>query len=195
MLASFFIIIDFKMTLFDCLFKNRTNVEAYYFISWETKKRTLYEYYSGSKLGFPNSTVGKESTCNEGDLGSIPGSEDHWRRDRLPTPVFLGFPGGSAGKESTCNVGDPDSIPGLGRSPGESKPKFGSKPKFQNNKNFMFTYNKILNDRYILRNQTNTTFQTSGLYDCPLEANWNTAARTRLWPFGASTLTLRAAYL
>ena len=22
-----------------------------------------------------------------------------WRRDRLPTPVFLGFPGGSAGKE------------------------------------------------------------------------------------------------
>ena len=23
-----------------------------------------------------------------------------WRRDRLPTPVFLGFPGGSDGKES-----------------------------------------------------------------------------------------------
>ena len=30
----------------------------------------------------------------------------HWRRDRLPTPVFLGFPGGSDSKESTCNVGD-----------------------------------------------------------------------------------------
>ena len=29
-----------------------------------------------------------------------------WRRDRLPTPVFLGFPCGSAGKESTCNAGD-----------------------------------------------------------------------------------------
>ena len=29
-----------------------------------------------------------------------------WRRDRLPTPVFLGFPGGSDGKESACNVGD-----------------------------------------------------------------------------------------
>ena len=29
-----------------------------------------------------------------------------WRRDRIPTPVFLGFPGGSAGKESTCNAGD-----------------------------------------------------------------------------------------
>ena len=29
-----------------------------------------------------------------------------WRRDRLPTPVFLGFPGGSDGKESSCNAGD-----------------------------------------------------------------------------------------
>ena len=42
-----------------------------------------------------------------------------WRRDRLPTPVFLDFPGGSAGKESACNAGDLGSIPGLGRSPGE----------------------------------------------------------------------------
>ena len=49
------------------------------------------------------------------------GRENHWRRDRLPTPVFLGFPGGSAGKESTCNAGDLGSIPGLGRSPGEGK--------------------------------------------------------------------------
>ena len=44
-----------------------------------------------------------------------------WRRDRLPTPVFLGFTCGSAGKESTCNAGDLASIPGLGRSPGEPK--------------------------------------------------------------------------
>ena len=42
-----------------------------------------------------------------------------WKRDRLPSPVFLGFPGSSAGKESTCNAGDPSSIPGLGRFPGE----------------------------------------------------------------------------
>ena len=47
------------------------------------------------------------------------GREDHWRRDRLPTPVFLDHPDGSAGKESTCNAGDLGSIPGLGRSPGE----------------------------------------------------------------------------
>ena len=30
----------------------------------------------------------------------------HWRRDRLPIPVFVGFPGGSAGKESACNARD-----------------------------------------------------------------------------------------
>ena len=42
-----------------------------------------------------------------------------WRRDRLPTPVFLGFPCGSTGKESPCNAGDLGFILGLGRSPGE----------------------------------------------------------------------------
>ena len=44
-----------------------------------------------------------------------------WRRDRLPTPVFLGFPGGSAGKESTHNAGDLGSILELGRSLGDGK--------------------------------------------------------------------------
>ena len=38
----------------------------------------------------------------------------HWRRDRLPTLVFLGFPGGSDGKESARNAGDLGSIPGSG---------------------------------------------------------------------------------
>ena len=41
-----------------------------------------------------------------------------WRRDRLPTTVFMGFSGGLDGKESTHNEGDVDSIPGSGRSPG-----------------------------------------------------------------------------
>ena len=40
-----------------------------------------------------------------------------WRRDILPTPVFLGFPGGSVSKESNCNTGNLGSAPGLGRSP------------------------------------------------------------------------------
>ena len=47
-------------------------------------------------------------------VGKIP-----WRRDRLPTPVFLGFPGGSAGKESAYNSGDLGLISGLGQSLGE----------------------------------------------------------------------------
>ena len=65
------------------------------------------------KQGFPDSSVGKECTCNAGDPSS--------RRDRLPTPVSLGVPCGSAGKESACNAGDLGLIPGLGRSPGEGK--------------------------------------------------------------------------
>ena len=61
---------------------------------------------------FPDSSVSKESACNAGDPGSIPGS------------------GRSAGKgigyplqysESACNAGDLGSIPGLGRSSGEGK--------------------------------------------------------------------------
>ena len=44
-----------------------------------------------------------------------------WRRDRLPTPVFLGFPCGSAGRESTCNAGDLGSIPGFGKIPWRRK--------------------------------------------------------------------------
>ena len=42
-----------------------------------------------------------------------------WRRDRLPTPVFLDFPGGSDGKEPACSAGDLGLIPRLGRTPGE----------------------------------------------------------------------------
>ena len=49
------------------------------------------------------------------------GWEECWRRDRLPTPVFLGFPCGSAEKESAHSAGDLGSIPGLGRCPGEGK--------------------------------------------------------------------------
>ena len=62
--------------------------------------------------GFPGSSAGKESTCKAGDPGLIPGlGRFSWRRDRLPTPVFLGFCDGSAGKEFACKVGDLGSIP------------------------------------------------------------------------------------
>ena len=78
------------------------------------------------RLGFPDSPVGKKKKkkihlqCRrlQFDLWV---QKILWRRNRLPTPVFLGFPCGSAGKESTGNVGDLGSIPGLGRSPGKGK--------------------------------------------------------------------------
>ena len=56
----------------------------------------------------------KTLVFNAGDLGSIPDllGKICWRRDRLPTSVFLGFPGTSAGKESACNAGDSGLIVG-----------------------------------------------------------------------------------
>ena len=40
-------------------------------------------------VGFPCGSAGKESSCNVGDLGSIPGlGRSPWRMERLPTPVF-----------------------------------------------------------------------------------------------------------
>ena len=72
----------------------------------------------------PRQYSGKESACEFGRCGldSLVG-KIRWKRDRLPTPVFLGFPGGSVGKESACNVGDLSLIPGSGRSSGEGKEK------------------------------------------------------------------------
>ena len=58
-------------------------------------------------LGFPDSSIGKECACSARDPGLIPRVRKiSWRKDMLPTPVFLGFPCGSAGIESTCNVED-----------------------------------------------------------------------------------------
>ena len=92
--------------------------------------------------GFPGGSAGKESVCNAGDLGLIPGlrrflgegkgyplqysglenSMDcivHGVAKSRTQLSNLGFPDSSVGKESICNAGDPSSIPGLGRSPGE----------------------------------------------------------------------------
>ena len=69
--------------------------------------------------GFPGSSAGKESACNAGNPGLIPGlGRSAGEGGRLPSPVFLGFPGGSAG-ESACSAGDLSLILGLGRSPRE----------------------------------------------------------------------------
>ena len=59
-------------------------------------------------MGFPSSSDGKKIClqCRRAHLGSWVGKIP-WRRDRLPTPVFLGFLGGPDNKESTCNGLDP----------------------------------------------------------------------------------------
>ena len=42
------------------------------------------------RLGFPAGSDSKESACNARDPGSIPGlGRNPWRREWLPTPVFL----------------------------------------------------------------------------------------------------------
>ena len=83
---------------------------------------TIHCYYCSLIKSVPDGSVGK--------VGLLQGRRPQfdswvgkicWRRDRLPTLVFLGFPGGSDGKESACSAGDLGSIPGLGRSPGEGK--------------------------------------------------------------------------
>ena len=60
---------------------------------------------------FPDGSDGKESSCNAGDLGSIPGGEIPWRRAWQPTLVFL--PEESHGQRSL-----------VGYSPGGCKESF-----------------------------------------------------------------------
>ena len=74
---------------------------------WNSVRNTSIFYLLAINLCFPGSLAGKESNCDAGDSGSIPGlGRSPGARGRPPTPVFLGFPGGSDGEESTCNRED-----------------------------------------------------------------------------------------
>ena len=84
---------------------------------WGISGRKEY-LLSSSHHRFPDSSAVKNPPAMQETWFNFWVQEIPWRRDRLPTPVFLGFPGSLAGKESTCNVEDLGSIPGLGRSPG-----------------------------------------------------------------------------
>ena len=66
-------------------------------------------------MGFPCGSAGKESTCNEQDLGSNPwAGKIPWRMERLTTPVF--WPGEFHGLYIFHAL---YIFPGSGRSPGE----------------------------------------------------------------------------
>ena len=77
--------------------------------------------YASAVKSFPQSSVGEESACSAGDLGSIPGLGRPPGDGKGSHSRILGLPCDSAGKESACNAGDLGSIPGLGRPPGEGK--------------------------------------------------------------------------
>ena len=63
--------------------------------------------------GFPDSSVGKESACNAGNPGLIPGS-GRSAGEGIGYPLQYSWASrGSAGKESACSVGDLGSILGL----------------------------------------------------------------------------------
>ena len=65
-------------------------------------------------MGFPDSSVGKESTCNAGDPGSIPESGRSAGKGIGYPLQKSGFTDSSDSNESTCHAGDLGSIPGLG---------------------------------------------------------------------------------
>ena len=61
-------------------------------------------------------SAGKESACNAGDPGSIPGSGRHSGKG-IGYPLQYSWASLTAQRvESTCNIGDLGSIPGFGRS-------------------------------------------------------------------------------
>ena len=48
------------------------------------RSHTRFEF----RWGFPDSSVDKESACNAGDSGSIPGLGDPLEKGKVPTPIF-----------------------------------------------------------------------------------------------------------
>ena len=93
----------FRASLVAQLVKNRPAIRRPLFDSWVRKIPWRRDRLSIPVfLGFPGGSHGKESACNAGDLGLIPGLgipwRIPWRRAWQPTPVFL--PGEFHGQRS-----------------------------------------------------------------------------------------------
>ena len=71
-------------------------------MDWKTITSNLYGVFTLASLiaQLLKNLPAVQETQFDFWVGKIP-----WRRDRLPTPVFLSFPCGSADKESACNAG------------------------------------------------------------------------------------------
>jgi len=73
-------------------------------------------------LGFPDSSVGKESACNAGDPNVIPGSgRSAGEGIGCPLQYSWAYLVAQLVKNLPVIQGDLGLIPGLGRSPGEGK--------------------------------------------------------------------------
>ena len=102
--------------------KHLTAFTAYFSFNQKCKKKkSCYVGCIPVKITEMHTQLVKNPPAMKETLVCSLGRKIHWRRERLPTLVFLGFPGGSDHKESTCNAGDLGLIPGLGRFPGGGK--------------------------------------------------------------------------
>ena len=73
-------------------------------------------------MGFPGGSVSKESACNAGHPGSIPGlGRSSGEGIGYPLQYSWASLVAQLVKESACSAGDLGLIPGLGRSPGKGK--------------------------------------------------------------------------
>ena len=79
----------------------------------------FFSHQTYKLLGFPDSSIVKESACNAGDLSSIPGLGRSTEGIGYPHQYSRAFLVVQLLKESACNAGDLSSIPGLGTSAGE----------------------------------------------------------------------------
>ena len=94
----------------------KSNMETYITICKTDSQQEFAVWLRKLKQGICFNLEGWDGEGDGRKVGKI-----RWRRDMLPTLVFLGFPCGSAGKEYAHNTGELGSIPGLGRSPGEGR--------------------------------------------------------------------------
>ena len=94
--------------------KHLTAFTAYFSFNQKCKKRVVYVGCIPVKITEMHTQLVKNPPAMKETLVRSLGWKIRWRRERLPTLVFLGFPGISDRKESTCNAGDLGLIPGLG---------------------------------------------------------------------------------
>ena len=134
--------------------------------------------------GFPDSSGGKEFSCNAGDLTLIPGL-GRSPGEGIGYPLQYSWASsilcGSSGKESACNVGDLGSIHGLGRFPGEGK-------------GYSLQYSSLENSRdFIVRGVTKSQTQLSDFhFHFHLEREYNAVNEAQALELGRACFSFHS---